>query len=373
MSGAATADVRTTGRYDVVRTPDLAPHERAAVAPLAADPAVAAFLRPRAPGATWKAVDATVLAVLERPTAPAPADVVDRLVVDGVLERRRDEGWTTGPAADGAALAPGDAHEAVRHAARLLDAGVHDVDVLARRLYVHGTLPATARWRAAPAGADATTHRLLLGRPQVRAVLDGWRHGSDAHWVRWWHPGTGPRRLLQDKAYVCVPPDHLPDAFAATVSALAAHVPPGDAAAVKVGTGLRGALRPDRLVVHGLRPAAVDALARAVDDACGDVGPTPLPFTGRPGSRVRTGTDPADPPLAWLSPSWRSHVCRLVARALLDAGDADDPTAAVAARLRADGVDPVRWEPVARGPVLPGTARPGTALTAPRAQAGVTP
>ena len=181
---------------------------------------------------------------------------VARLVLDGALEIEHDDGFVTGPRAHGAVFATGEpasprgrlgelSADALRYASAL---GLGDVGELSWRLYGYGAIPHSTR-----------LDRLLDG--DLSARLDGYEAHLNPGWLAWTR--CEQRAALPFKLYVSPQPVELDACFGVLTHVLVEH----EAPSFKVGRGVHGRLRPDKLVVYLPDFDRLQRLASAVRQA----------------------------------------------------------------------------------------------------------
>jgi hypothetical protein len=285
-------------------------------------------------------------------------EAIARLVLDGALAIEDGEQLISGPAAHRAVFKRDDqprasgriaamSLRAVRYAQELM---IADVPVLAHRLYGFGAIPRHARWDLLLDSADDVVGLLGLSRGghAHRLLCGDYEAATDPHWLSWARLGEQSRQPAPlYKLYISPRPEALVDAFPAVVAVLAST----EVRSFKVGRGVLGLLRPDKLVayfadVHHLQHVA-RALARVLDGCP----PHGVPFTTDTGADglLSWGIDP--PPRESLAgalhrESWRYWVTNRLAanviRAQREAGTVE-PWEFALDRLSLEGIDTTTW------------------------------
>ncbi len=291
--------------------------------------------------------------------------IVGQMVFDGILEVEANGKMLCGPAArnvfygETPSGAPQSAlavlsREALEYGEAL---SISDVATLSARLYTYNGIPASARWRRLLFDQAAVETHLGLREASVARILDRrWvRLPSEATSHAWmaWQSLVAPHRddnALTYKLYVSPACNELREAFAATAEAFS------NSAAFhwKVGNGVFGLLRPDKIVAYfyeftDLQDTAADILKRL--EGCSAHG---VPFTAEIAGRglLSWGADPPadEHTVRWLErESWRGRICNLLATALALAKTS--PHVGVSAsqfameRARLEGIDTDTWAP----------------------------
>jgi hypothetical protein len=376
---------RANPDYEFVLLDQLPTEEQKMLSDLRGDPDFYGLLRPcLKAGLTTKAVSrevAHLVSILEVP-GPLPTFVrsdpeaeltIIRLVCDEILQVASGTEWICGPAAwqpsysvkdeKGGGLLVELSLQALRHA-ELLDC--IDAEELSALLYRYNTLPLTPQWlRRIPDGTALEEYlQIEIGGGSRRDLDLGWTRvsaGSESSWLAWNSRTT--QRPQSNRAgyklYLSPLPVHLREAFRAWLPAIAA----AGAYHFKIGSSVRGLLRPDKAVAYfddlaDLKEAAVRITSQLL--GCPAQG---VPFTAELdcGSLISWGSDP---PLeqavpVWLRrQSWRQWICNRLGGALAVAkrqkAERQDMEGMAACRfalerLRLEGVDVSTWAPIATG------------------------
>jgi hypothetical protein len=142
------------------------------------------------------------------------------------------------------------------------------------------------------------------------------------------------------KLYVSPRPDGLADAFPRIVDELAQH----GVRSFKVGRGIEGLLRPDKIVAYFDDPRQLNEVAAALRRSLRGCPAQGVPFTTEI-DRSGLLSSGVDPPAASGATSWRAWVTTVLATSLIEqrTTPAADPVPAVLADVRRQGVDPDRW------------------------------
>jgi hypothetical protein len=214
---------------------------------------------------------------------------------------------------------------------------------VARWLYRYGSLPRTAAHERDFGPDDEPLAVLgLSGGGAVRRRLEAaYEASSLPGWYSFTRVGQPMQRVAACKLYVSPVPEALPDAFAPIVDALIA----ADVRSFKVGRGIEGLLRPDKLVAYfddpDQMPRAVQALKRRLR-GCPAQG---VPFTADAGCDGLLSSG-GDPPPGGAAASWRAWITARLADSLVAkrCRAPPDTVAAVLGDLRAAGIDTERWQ-----------------------------
>jgi hypothetical protein len=144
------------------------------------------------------------------------------------------------------------------------------------------------------------------------------------------------------KLYVSPRPEALADAFPRVVDELVQS----DVRSFKVGRGIEGLLRPDKVVAYFEDRAHLEAVAGALEWALRGCPAQGVPFTTEAGGNGLLSSG-VDPPPGSTATSWRSWVTKRLAASLTArrATPREDPVAVALADIRLAGVDPARWLP----------------------------
>jgi hypothetical protein len=141
------------------------------------------------------------------------------------------------------------------------------------------------------------------------------------------------------KLYVSPRPEALADAF----PVIATQFAQGQVRSFKVGRGIEGLLRPDKIVAYFETRDHLEALAHALARALEGCPMQGVPFTAEAGGDglLSWGVDPP----AGTATSWRSWVTMKLAHSLVAAraSRTTDRAASALADIRKAGVDPDRW------------------------------
>ena len=137
-------------------------------------------------------------------------------------------------------------------------------------------------------------------------------------------------------------PEALADAFPRIVDELVR----AGVRSFKVGRGIEGLLRPDKIVAYFEERAHMEAVAGALDRSLRGCPPQGAPFTCEAGGNGLLSSG-VDPPPGSTATSWRAWVTKRLAASLMArrATPCEDPVAAALADIRLHGVDPERWVP----------------------------
>jgi hypothetical protein len=232
---------------------------------------------------------------------------------------------------------------AITYAQRLELLSLHEV---AWRLYRYNTAPSTpALQRRFPSDDDRGS--LGLSDSQMARHLRSSCHRSPAQgpWLAWHradHGGPSPFKL-----YVSPVLDQLPSVFSIAAEAFAKT----GCSHFKLGRGVHGLTRPDKLVAHF---ASLDQLQRAADlirVRAGDTQAQGVPFSAPidPDGLLSWGIDPPGFPMqpsGFERHSWRQWLTERIAGYVMAARqDNDDVEPFVRTRIAFDGVDPQTWIP----------------------------
>ena len=206
------------------------------------------------------------------------------------------------------------------------------------RLYDFGRRPVTARLRRRfpDVGAVAAFAEASCGPILHR----DWRElPGTPHWRRWAAAGSSGR--VAAKLYVSVAPDALPGA----VGVVAGLAQASSITAFKVGADVAGLCRPDRLVVYVAAAEDLPPLGALLRSRLAGCPADGVPFSASitPDGLLSWAVDPPS------GESWRQWVTARLARHLRACVREGRPGPARAAldRLGLEGVDTVRWTPVA--------------------------
>ena len=229
-------------------------------------------------------------------------------------------------------------HRAIALAALL---PTDDQTYLARWLYRYGTVPrGTVLERDFGAGDDVLAVLGLTPGGGTRTLLD--RHYETTTYPGWigFALATAPLSAASTcKLYVSPRPEALADAFpiiATVFDTMAVR-------AFKIGRGLDGLLRPDKIVAHFDSAEHLQAVADQLGAALPGCPAQGVPFTTEfgPDGLLSWGIDP---PLGAEAVSWRSWVTKRLATALLNvAPDGSDRLGAVLNQMAQSGVNPSNW------------------------------
>jgi hypothetical protein len=348
--------------------------ERESLRDLRRDPNFYGILRLRAPskalGAKTVDRDSALLFFSLSEPAPLPGYVRDalgaqagpalaRLVADHVLEVELEEGYASGIEAL-QSLEPGAmdiakgrlaalACEAVRFASEFPS---ESPAKLASLIYGYNRLPLTPRWQQSL--PDAAAHARYLGLQRggsATSVLErAWpSRTTSPHWIFWSGRGTGAVTASTTgtyKLYVSPTPEAL---YGGGFSEIAATLGATRAKSFKVGAGVAGLLRPDKIVAYfGDFESLAEAGQRIGQRLAGmPVHGVPLTAEAAGDGLVSWGLDP---PLDFSRPrtaeSWRAWVAQRLAAFIISARATNRDTWRHAiARLQLEGVDPETWSP----------------------------
>src|SRR6266536_2880045 len=178
--------------------------------------------------------------------------------------------------------------------------------------------------------------------------------GVVARWL--YHFGTVPRGPAIDrdfgpdddpmavlgKLYISPTPEALADAF----PRIADELVRSDVRSFKVGRGIEGLLRPDKIIAYFEDHAYMKAVAGALDRSLSGCPVQGVPFTAEAAGNGLLSSG-VDPPPGNAAASWRSWVTKRLAASLTAqrATPCEDPVAGALADIRLAGVDPKRWLP----------------------------
>ena len=282
----------------------------------------------------------------------AANEAVARLVLDGALEIEDGGRFVSGPRAHGALFATvacdaggGTLAElslrAVRYGQALSLSGVAE---LSRRLYGFGTIPRSPRWEhfAEPGALGLTREGHAL------AAYEGAVHRGWLAWTRA-NGDTHERRALPFKLYVSPRPEAFAESLPAVIGILSEH----EVRSFKVGRGVLGALRSDKLVAYLEDSERLDRLACALARALDGCPAHGVPFTAEASADglLSWGMDPPSTERlldAQPHESWRLWVTNRLASSLIHAQAAPGgvaPWEFALDRLTLEGVDPSTWLP----------------------------
>jgi len=368
--------LRANPEFELVLLEQLPPEQQESLSALRKDPSFYGVMRSRAaPGLSTKAVSrdtAALLEALKKPGRlpdhalgdPGAELAITQLVWDGILQVARGTEWICGPAACSlAANSPIEQRgaladlslQAIQDAAALR-AGV--VMRLSGVLYRYNTLPLAPQWLRRIPSRAALEEFLQIGtagrnRSELdRAWTDALPAGKRGPWLAWisrhisWRPQTSTYKL-----YLSPVPVHLREAFRVWLTAITA----AGAFHLKIGSDVRGLLRPDKMVAYFADRGALEEAAGLIAKELSGCRAQGVPFTSELncGALMSWG---ADPPLeeavpAWLrQQSWRQWVCNRLGAALAVAkhyeSDAVPAWRFALERLRLDGVDVNTWAPM---------------------------
>ncbi len=282
--------------------------------------------------------------------------VIARLVLEGILEMELGGTFVSGPSA-AVCLHPPITEPPVGTLAKLSrtaiehvnDLNLDDARTVAARLYCFNAIPFAPRWTRI---ADAE-QGLEADRRISQLLASGWVRDTDSQILPQWRVWRSVRRLhIGSRPHYKLYVSPVPSCLHPALELIARTLSRSDALALKVGAGVRGLLRPDKIVAYF---PDQDSLARVGADLARDLRPfmaQGVPFTAPIASNalVSWGCDP-DPAtlLAAIAESWRSWLTAKLAVALVEGRSsptAMTPVAFAMAAVTADGVDTVTWMPV---------------------------
>lgn len=146
------------------------------------------------------------------------------------------------------------------------------------------------------------------------------------------------------KLYVSPRPEALADAFPRIADAMVRS----EVRSFKIGRGIEGLLRPDKIVVYFEDRTHMEDVAGALDRTLRGCPAQGVPFTGEAGGNGLLSSG-VDPPAGDVAASWRSWVTKRLAASLMARRGTPgvDLVAAALADMRLAGVDPDLWLPSA--------------------------
>ncbi len=371
---------RAHDAYELVEHARLPSDRRQAFAGLGSDPDHYGLLIPRrSPELGVMAVDCDsallFLSLLEPGPLPAFArsrvqpdcnGSIARWVLDGVLEMECEDGFRTGPGAyrglfEGEPPAPADGGAVARlsyDAMRWAQVQpIEDPERLSSWLYSYNALPASPAWARRLGRRERLDDALgLSSSGPAREILDTAYVCEDLpSWRSWRLEAGGPRVDIDQpsyKLYVSPHPDALGEAFRTAVRCMvAARVP-----AFKLGKGVHGMLRPDKLVVYVDEYEALEDLGASLAAKLRGCPAQGVPFTAAlsDDGLLSWGMDPprGDRIPGWSGiESWRIWVTNRLARSILRARGLGsgglEPWRYALARLAIEGVNVDGWLPAA--------------------------
>jgi hypothetical protein len=215
---------------------------------------------------------------------------------------------------------------------------MRDPAVIAQRLYRYNQVPLSPRY-ARRFATETDDDRLGLAVPRAAATLArSWtRLSAGTAWVSWINRHAVGRATF--KLYVSPPAETVRDVFPEVVAAVTTRRP----CALKVGRGLYGLLRPDKMVIYFAERDDLHAAATVLADALAGAPAHGTPFTSAvtADGLLSWGVDPPDD-----QRSWRERLANQIAAAVVAAPDTD-AVPYVLARLEAHGVNVRTWSPAA--------------------------
>jgi len=144
------------------------------------------------------------------------------------------------------------------------------------------------------------------------------------------------------KLYISPKPEALADAF----PRIADELVRSNVRSFKVGRGIEGLLRPDKIIAYFDDHAHMKAVAGALERSLRGCPAQGVPFTAEAGGNGLLSSG-VDPPPGNASASWRSWVTKRLAASLTAQRTTpyEDQVTGALADIRLAGVDPKRWLP----------------------------
>jgi hypothetical protein len=214
--------------------------------------------------------------------------------------------------------------------------------VVAQWLYRFGTVP------RGPAidrdfGPDDDPMAVLgmtVGGAPRRLLETAYEATTYQGWYSFARTPARVRSAAACKLYVSPRPEALADAFPRIAEAFVRS----DVRSFKVGRGIEGVLRPDKIVAYFEDRAHMEDVAGGLGRSLRGCPAQGVPFTTEAGGNGLLSAG-VDPPAGDAAASWRSWVTRRLAASLTArrAAPSLDPVAAALAYIRLAGVDPDRW------------------------------
>jgi len=215
---------------------------------------------------------------------------------------------------------------------------------VAHWLYRFGTVPrgpAVDR-DFGPDDDPMTILGLTMGGTARRRLQAAFEATTFSGWYSFARTGSPPHLAAACKLYVSPRPEALADAFPRIADQFVRF----DVRSFKVGRGIEGLLRPDKIIAYFDDRGHMEAVAAALEQALRDFPAQGVPFTSGMGGNGMLSAG-VDPPLGDVATSWRAWVTTRLAESLTArrAAPDEDPVKGVLADLRMAGVDPARWHP----------------------------
>lgn len=220
-----------------------------------------------------------------------------------------------------------------------------DAELVARWLYRFGTVPRGAAIERdfGPDDDPMAVLGLTVGGRARRLLETAYEPNSLAGWYSFARTAVPVQLAAACKLYVSPRPEALADAFPRIVD----EIVRGDVRSFKVGRGIEGLLRPDKIILYFDDPAHMDNVARALERALYGCPVQGVPFSGEAGANGLLSSG-VDPPPGSGAISWRAWVTKRLAASLTARRETppDDRVAAALADIQSAGVNE-HWIPSA--------------------------
>jgi len=223
-----------------------------------------------------------------------------------------------------------------------------EAEVVAQWLYRFGTVPRGPAIDRdfGPEDDPMAVLGMTVGGAARRLLESVYEPSFDGGWYSFARAPVRAQIQAVCKLYVSPRPEALADAFPRIADAFVRN----EVRSFKVGRGIEGLLRSDKVVAYFEDRAHLAAVVAALGPALAGCPAQGVPFTAEAAGDGLLSLG-VDPPAGDAAVSWRSWVTKRLAASLTAArATADgDPVAAALADLRLAGIDPDRWLPTADG------------------------